>query len=658
MMMKRIGELEHIMANLIQENKKLEQRLDSHGKKKSRELPKTPPGSPPHQPPPPSPPARPSGASGSPGASGSSQVPPPPPPPPSTNQENLQMDEDMDLDEQAQSSDDEDIGSAHIPKASALASNYSPPPEDSLLAQTGDIAMFMDWFCKRRGITELKTQDLEGPAFKIIKVFHPDKEDFDSEFETDVVDSSSDEVGRKQKKLNIKVGLKRKWSGSDSSDSSSIDTAKVTRQKIHDMLGVPVGGYSMFVLDERKADHEFVKLWVGQFHPVQLRDLRVNDIARKYIYDCIRDSKLPSGTNHYLGPLTFHILLYLDSTKFDRFPVVRTRLAIKNWSTYLMKQRQELELKHHVLGILDLHVEWTEAKDLFKRAEEKLATICSERVLLENLMRKASSDYPGDGKFVELQKKYVQVFRDPISFDVDVDAGNDDNGDDDGDDGNDNDSDGNRDEEDVNEGDKDPNGSNPSFGFSKISLDDFHNDSGPTGIESVDPTEQETIVVGDLFVDNSETRELMNQGLSTHDQIPTKKASPSPIKRAIKPSCYLLSTYMNKKTNVVPKSTRLEFIVGNNMFAMQGLWLDANVVDCWGAVLNHEDRSRSAESKSRHFFPTGCISKSMFDGTLDTFDAKWKSFSNQVNTQFKGNKGGLAFEGIDLSYQNNSDDYT
>nr|GEW49057.1 hypothetical protein [Tanacetum cinerariifolium] len=34
--------------------------------------------------------------------------------------------------------------------------------------------MFMDWFCKRRGITELKLQDLEGPAFEIVKVFHPD----------------------------------------------------------------------------------------------------------------------------------------------------------------------------------------------------------------------------------------------------------------------------------------------------------------------------------------------------------------------------------------------------------------------------------------------------------------------------------------------------
>nr|GEV87002.1 hypothetical protein [Tanacetum cinerariifolium] len=96
----------------------------------------------------------------------------------------IQMDDDMALDAQAQSSDDEDIRNAHILKvnlrqdrwkpleeerpaspepawsilsfdvpvqknnwASALASTYSPPSEDSLLAQT-------------------------GPAFELVKVFH------------------------------------------------------------------------------------------------------------------------------------------------------------------------------------------------------------------------------------------------------------------------------------------------------------------------------------------------------------------------------------------------------------------------------------------------------------------------------------------------------
>nr|GEZ85111.1 hypothetical protein [Tanacetum cinerariifolium] len=218
-------------------------------------------------------------------------------------------------------------------------------------------------------------------------------------------------------------------------------------------------------------------------------------------------------------------------------------------------------------------------KALFKRAEEKLV-ICSESVLLETLMRKDSSDYPGDRNFIELQEKYVQVFRDPISFDVDVDAGNDCNGDDDRDDDNDNDSDGNGDEEDVNEGDKYPNRSNSSFGFSKISLDDFHNDSGPTQIESVDPTDKKPLLNENVF-----------------------------------------ETHFGK---FIVYGVRL-----NLETLAPSLWLDANVIDCWGTVLNHEESFRAAESKSKHFFPTDCI--------------------------FKGNKGGLVLGGIDLASFNGFD---
>ncbi|GJY23630.1 hypothetical protein Tco_0397288 [Tanacetum coccineum] len=122
-------------------------------KKRRHESPKTPPGSLPHQPPPPPPPAGPSRNSGA-------------------------------SRKRSHSSDDKDIGNDHIPKvnlkhdwwkplseedrpatpepawsipssdlpvpthnwASALASTYAPPPENSLLAQTGDMATFMDWY--------------------------------------------------------------------------------------------------------------------------------------------------------------------------------------------------------------------------------------------------------------------------------------------------------------------------------------------------------------------------------------------------------------------------------------------------------------------------------------------------------------------------------
>nr|GEV32276.1 hypothetical protein [Tanacetum cinerariifolium] len=210
MMMKRIDELEHIMANLNQENKRLEQRLDSHRarlytleqldiphqmnrdhfeelakdlaearkkKKKSHESPKTPPGSPPHQSPHPPLPAAKYQAWTTTDIRLRPSI--------SLTPADLEIDDDMALDEQAQSTDDEDIGNAHIPNvnlrqdwwkpleeerpatsepawfiplsdvlvptsnwASALASTYSPPPEDSLLVRT-------------------------GPAFEIIKVFHP-----------------------------------------------------------------------------------------------------------------------------------------------------------------------------------------------------------------------------------------------------------------------------------------------------------------------------------------------------------------------------------------------------------------------------------------------------------------------------------------------------
>ncbi|GJR43037.1 retrovirus-related pol polyprotein from transposon TNT 1-94 [Tanacetum coccineum] len=245
-LIKRIGELEQHMADMVEANQALEERLDKQGsrlyklenlniphqvskavdeivtdavdwaiqdplrdrfrdfpeadmkeilhhrmwesnsyqaprrkKKKRRDSPKTPPGSPPHQPPPPPPPAGSSGTPGAYGASGasrSSQL-PPLPPPLSTHQS------DQSTSTTAPSSSKTTASAEYTawtttetrlkPSASALASTYAPPPENSLLAQTGDMAIFMDWFCKKQGITELKQQDLEGPAYKIVKVFHP-----------------------------------------------------------------------------------------------------------------------------------------------------------------------------------------------------------------------------------------------------------------------------------------------------------------------------------------------------------------------------------------------------------------------------------------------------------------------------------------------------
>ncbi|GKE83388.1 hypothetical protein Tco_1557130 [Tanacetum coccineum] len=163
-------------------------------KKSKQDSSKTPPGLPP-SPPPPLPLSGASGASGTKGASDSAQDPHPPPSSSTTNQgdqshssaasgssktaastaytarttttsrltpaassvpKDVLMHGESDFEAQDMGSDDEDSCSRHIPKpvpnnnwASALASSFVPPPENSLLSQTGDIGVFIDWFCKK-----------------------------------------------------------------------------------------------------------------------------------------------------------------------------------------------------------------------------------------------------------------------------------------------------------------------------------------------------------------------------------------------------------------------------------------------------------------------------------------------------------------------------
>ncbi|GJT13984.1 hypothetical protein Tco_0861026 [Tanacetum coccineum] len=196
-------ESEQFDANKAEERKKIKSKQDS---------PKTPPGSPPPPPLPP-PPSGASGASGTTGASDSAQDPLLPPLSPTTNPddqspgsatpgssktaattaytawitttsrfepsassipEDVFMHEESDFAAQDMVFDDEDISSRHIPRASPIASSYVPPPENSLLSQTDDIRVFIDWFCKKQGITELTPEHLEGPAYEVVKAFHPD----------------------------------------------------------------------------------------------------------------------------------------------------------------------------------------------------------------------------------------------------------------------------------------------------------------------------------------------------------------------------------------------------------------------------------------------------------------------------------------------------
>nr|GEX84462.1 hypothetical protein [Tanacetum cinerariifolium] len=155
---------------------------------------------------------------------------------------------------------------------------------------------------------------------------------------------------------------------------------------------------------------------------------------------------------------------------------------------------------------------------------------------------------------------------------------------------------------------------------------------------------------------------------------PQRVVTRSSLKKSVvKPPSYLNSPYMNKRRKVIPLIKRLEFVLGNSLFAMQGdkyetvfqacsghdvssvrinmetlaqrLGIDANVIDCWVAILNHEELVKGYPSPRRHFFqPTKAIIK----GTIDE-EQQWKVFSDEISKQFKHDVSSISLSKVDLS---------
>ncbi|GJW90699.1 hypothetical protein Tco_0168252 [Tanacetum coccineum] len=61
----------------------------------------------------------------------------------------------------------------HVDWANALATTYQALAENSLLEKTGDMRMFMNWYCQNMGKTKLTQAYLEGQAYEVVKPFYP-----------------------------------------------------------------------------------------------------------------------------------------------------------------------------------------------------------------------------------------------------------------------------------------------------------------------------------------------------------------------------------------------------------------------------------------------------------------------------------------------------
>nr|GEV96831.1 hypothetical protein [Tanacetum cinerariifolium] len=76
------------------------------------------------------------------------------------------------------------------------------------------------------------------------------------------------------------------------------------------------------------------------------------------------------------------------------------------------------------------------------------------------------------------------------------------------------------------------------------------------------------------------------------------------------------------------------------------LWIDANVIECWVAILNHEELVKGYSSPRRHFFqPT----KAIIERTIDE-EQQWKLFSYEISKQFKHDVSFISLFEVDLAF--------
>ncbi|GJX66578.1 peptidase C48, SUMO/sentrin/Ubl1 [Tanacetum coccineum] len=455
----------------------------------------------------------------------------------------------------------------------------------------------------------------------------------------------------------------------------------VTPEKVHEILGLPIGGISLYDLPERREDDEFVQLWLSQFAPKKKKQIFATDIAEKlvrstrvdfmfkvnflmlfanvmgkadtmkafvnlsvvrriredtniagvdwcdFIHRCLAISHEPNtDSGFYNGPLCFLILLYLDSTKFDRVPIIRSRPAIKNWSTKNMRTRQDLEIEGEAFGKLEFYGEWsenetveaegfceyasvlphTDKKIICEMIEEKLSSISKEKAEVETLLRDANKEFPNDDNVKQLFEQYKGFFKETVLLE-------------------------------EAKAQKVPQNVKPKPAVMKTKEAAEKPKPAAENVKELaekpkEPAGDDYQVVRAATVMKAEDRkefevESFTQWIEGNIDWVGEVMETS-IEKPVKP---VNSPYMCRRIDVTARCKRVEFVLGNSLFAMEGdkyetvfqslggyrdlssvrlnmetlaptLWINANVIDYWVALLNFEELALGYPTPTRMYF--------------------------------------------------------
>nr|GEV57301.1 hypothetical protein [Tanacetum cinerariifolium] len=414
----------------------------------------------------------------------------------------------------------------------------------------------------------------------------------------------------------------------------------VTVEKVHEILGLPIGGISLYDLPERREDDEFVQLWLSQFAPKKKKRIFATDIAEK-------------------------LLLYHDSIKFYRFLIIRSKPAIKSWITKNMSTRQYLEIEDEAFGKLEFYGEWsenetveaegfceyasvlrhTDKKIVCEMIEEKLSSISKEKAEVENLLRDANKEFPNDDNVKQLFEQYKGFFKETVLL---KEA----------------------------KAQKAPQNVKPKP--AAVNTKEAAEKPKPAeNVKEFQPKEQaEKVQKAPQNIKPKpaamKTKEAAEKPKPAENPKPaavkTKEAAEKPMSTenvkelAEKPKEPAGDDYQVVRAATVMKAEdREEFEVETFTQWLEGnidwvgdtlaltLWIDANDIDCWVALLNFEELALGYPTPTRHFFPTGRINQGFIKGTL-TEEEQWKLFYDEIKAQFKYEHSSMSLSDFELVF--------
>ncbi|PWA75107.1 hypothetical protein CTI12_AA228290 [Artemisia annua] len=446
---------------------------------------------------------------------------------------------------------------------------------------------------------------------------------------------------------------------------------KITKQRIHDMIGVSMGKTKLEDLEQRDPDDPFIAEWESQYSNVAkitpaaisteitstfdadfiftinfltlyastmgkvdngakvyrtvLQHVKENDVISDidwcgYILECLRTSR------H-----NWEKLLYLDSTNFTKFQVMRHRPTMRSWNTQAMRKRIGMEIKDNCLGKLEHHEEFDpeeeqtglnfykgtdvyteplppkrpETKEEFvDKIEEKFENISNEKAELAETLKEGMQKFKGDKTLFSLCKKYKKMFN-VLDFDLNEEEKKDEENESDDGDTDDDDSDDDGGADDESDDGKDNDGSERATQtkerktkntarksvtppekmittrskMKSISPPSFSLGISPPSNKPAAQTDTTTVEV----TPQVEKRATVETDTTTSEPKPKMEKRARKIvvekenkeqeplaKRIKRPSRYLVSPYNNRKTVLKAPQTPDESIVSEALFSMQG----------------------------------------------------------------------------------------